>query len=223
MRFQSILAAAVSLLGVAHAAPSLAPRDDIPKDMKPSDDVWRLTQVGQSTRTPQYAAIKDKEIKEIKDLYLEASKAFNFIKVQDNILTSDTKSALVAAYYNPKDKTVSVGTIPRQRDVRDDMLNGNTGKVWQAHHKKENLGNTLHAEDLAYFWNERENPIDLDGKDPKDYKYGKDEEGSAMVAVWGVKGSNSEAVKEAAGRPWEQCGTCSKLAKSLGVYMKAPK
>jgi hypothetical protein len=98
MRFQSILAAAVSLLGVAHSAPSLAPRDDIPKDMKPSDDVWRLTQVGQSTRTPQYAAIKDKEIKEIKDLYLEASKAFNFIKVQDNILTSDTKSALVAAY-----------------------------------------------------------------------------------------------------------------------------
>lgn len=221
MRFQSILAAAISLLGVAHAAPSLAPRDDIPKDMKGSDEVWRLTQVGQSTRTPQYAAIKDKEIDNIKDLYFEASKAFNFIREQDNILTSETKSALVAAYYNPNDKTISVGTIPRQKEVRDSMLNGNDGKVWQAHRKS--LGNSLHAEDLAYFWNERENPINLDGKDPKDYKYGKDEEGSAMVAVWGVKGSNAEDVKTAPGRPYEQCGECSKLAKSLGVYMKAPK
>lgn len=223
MRFQSIFAAAVSLLGVAHAAPSLAPRDDIPKDMKGSDEVWRLSQIGQSTRTPQYAAIKDQEIKEIKDLYFEASKAFNFIKQQDNILTSETKSALVAAYYNPRDKTVSVGTIPRQKEVRDGMLNGNDGQVWQAHHKKENLRDSLHAEDLAYFWNERENPIKLDGEDPKDYKYGKDEEGSAMIAVWGVKGSNSEDVKTAAGRPYEQCGNCAKLAKSLGVYMQAPK
>lgn len=223
MRFDSILTAAVSLMGVAHAAPSLAPRDDIPKDMKGSDEIWQLTQVGQSTQTPQYAAIKDQEVDNIKDLYWEASKAFNFIKVQDNILTSDTKSALVAAYYNPKDKTISVGTIPRQRDVRDDMLKGKTGQVWQAHHKKENLGNSLHAEDLAYFWNERESPIKLDGQDPKDYKYGKNEEGSAMVAVWGVKGSSSEAVKTASGRPYEQCGSCSKLAKSLGVYMQAPK
>jgi hypothetical protein len=80
----------------------------------------------------------------------------------------------------------------------------------------------VHAEDLAYVYNEMQNPIHLGDTKPKDYKCGDGTDGNSMVAVWGVKGLNANDVKEAKGDPWAQCNACSKTAESLGVYMEPP-
>jgi hypothetical protein len=225
MRFQSIFAAATFFLEVAYSAPSefVARAGDIHQGMPSSDKVIEMQKVGDGNYQRQWAAFYEAPedgLAGIKDLYIVASGAFNWVRKQTNCL-SGGGNALLAAYFDKRTNDIVLATIPREDIVRDELINGGHAPVWKAHWKKVS-GRDVHAEDLAYVYNEMHSPIDPGGTTPEDYKYGDGTEGDSMVAVWGVKGSNVNDVKEVKGDPWAQCDPCGRTAESLGVYIEPP-
>lgn len=222
MRFSTAIAFAAGLLGLAQAAPALEPR--IPKNMKASKDEWKMERVSGSTaNAPVWVA--DKKVgpmDNIEALYTEANKAFNWVRKQDNALTS-ANNLLVAAFYDKTSETIFASTIPRG-PWQDAMLNNEQyGKIWRAHYKdihKERAD----AEDGAYFWSEVQKKTQpAAGKKILDHVYGDGQKKAAKVAVWGVYGSTKDKVKKAAGTPIASCAGCKTLAKKLGVYLEDPK
>ncbi|KAK7990911.1 hypothetical protein PG990_015191 [Apiospora arundinis] len=222
MRFSTAIAFAAGLLGLASAAPGLEPR--IPKNMKPSKDEWKMDKAsGSSATAPVWVANKKVgPMDNIEALYTEASKAFNWVKKQNNALTSKN-NLLVAAFYDKSSESIFASTIPRG-SWEDLMHNdGKHGKIWRAHYqdiRKERAD----AEDSAYFWSEVQKNTQPDpSKKILDYVYGDGQKKAAKVAVWGVYSSDKVKVKKEAGTPIASCDGCKQLAKKLGVYYEDPK
>lgn len=238
MRLQSILASAAAFFAAtatcaAYVKPQsgLEARDErVPEGMEPSDDIWEMHESSASdSRYPTWVATRHVgEIREIKDLYLEASKAFHWVKGRQNALTS-TGTVLVAAFYDAGKQTVYASTIPRGNYLGFMRRTENhDAPVWKAHydkvHEGEDLQNSrIDAEDGAYFLREVEAPNNIgSGEDPLDFKYGQGDSKGSKIAVWGVKNSDPHKVRSEPGKPIAQCEQCNRLAKELAVYTKAP-
>ncbi|KAH9904284.1 hypothetical protein F4778DRAFT_57933 [Xylariomycetidae sp. FL2044] len=162
------------------------------------------------------------DMEDLETLYIEASKAFNWVKKQKNAVTG-TNTLLVAAFYDQKSKSIYASTIPRGGFRTEMVKNKNVGVIWHAHHddvkkKKKDLG--YHAEDAAYMWKEYTNPENV--QDPLAFKYGQSQPQGSKIAVWGAYGS-PDAIKKATGQPIASCRGCKMMATSLGVYFEDPK
>ncbi|KAK9412876.1 putative Class V protein [Seiridium unicorne] len=165
----------------------------------------------------------------IEDLYRFANSLFNWVRTQKNCLTKDG-TLLVAAVYDHTSKTVYSSTIPRGRRAQD-ILNkaSDFAPIWWHRAKqwpaiaggwKAQFGPFLpqvpvHAEDGAYYLLEKEIITDprkanklppLTEQELDNAHYSTDSsKDDVMVAVWGVYGSNSDAIKTEKGRPIDLC------------------
>jgi hypothetical protein len=101
---------------VAYSAPSefVARAGDIHQGMPGSDQMIELQKVGDSNYQRQWAGFyraPEDGLADIKDLYMVASGAFNWVKKQTNCL-SGGGNALVAAYFDKRTTTLSPSPSP---------------------------------------------------------------------------------------------------------------
>ncbi|KAK8022295.1 hypothetical protein PG993_013062 [Apiospora rasikravindrae] len=225
MRFTNIIALAAGLLGLAQAAPApgleLEPR--IPKNMKPTKDEWKMDKAPNSSpSSPVWVAHKKTGVIDgIEKLYVEANKAFNWVRKQDNALTG-ANNLLVAAYYDKSTESVYASTIPRG-NWQDLMLNDKKhGLIWRAHYQHIKKARA-DAEDGAYFWMETSKNTQPNKDVPiLEQIYGNGQKKGPKIAVWGVYGSSKDKVKKETGTPVASCDGCKQMAKELGVYYEDP-
>jgi hypothetical protein len=177
---------------------------------------------GSDPRNPIWVADRDYgEMDNIQDLYLEASKGFNWVKQQENCLTSGG-NLLVAAYYDENTRGLYLSTIPRSTWYNLMLEDKNVGQIWRAHFEEQGKKD-VHAEDGAYFWREvKKNITPPEGTSPLDIFYGKNSRRGSKVAVWGETGSDATRIRTARGRPIPQCDECASFAEHMGVYIEPP-
>ncbi|KAM0811706.1 hypothetical protein AB5N19_12062 [Seiridium cardinale] len=199
--------------------------------MPPINDVRKmeLWEIGYPSWFAKHS-VNENEQWFIEDLYRFANSLFNWVRMQDRCLTQDGGNLVVAAVYDHTSKTIYSSTILRGIRAQDMRNKGSDfAPIWWHRAKqwpaiaggwKAQFGPfypqvPVHAEDGAYYLLEKESITDPrkanklpppTEQELNNAHYSTDSsKDDVMVAVWGVYGSNSDAIKTEKGRPIDLC------------------
>ncbi|CAH0036487.1 unnamed protein product [Clonostachys rhizophaga] len=151
---------------------------------------------------------------DLRRLYGEASRAFNWVKTQPQPFTGPG-NLVVAAFYDHKLHKIFLSTILRGKYL--DMIDKEGGDalapLWAKWRQKIGDGD---AEDGAFYYRESSfRPNIRAGFNYGDPVTGKP--AGSMIVAWGASGLKLDNVRKAGGKPWKLCEDCAAVSYALGV------
>lgn len=235
MRLLSYILLLASLLGAVSPAPTLTTDVEVRSLSLEArqDQPIPMDSQGQYHNTRWTGVVQNADASNLNDLYKYARRGFNWLRQQEYAFNKNTKACLVAALYDPRTRTVYMSTPPRLNSPPNLRDNPDIALVWRAKWKAHQTNGNTHAEDGAYVLMETENSFN-GAATRYEYPIGQDktQEGSFMVAVYGVKWTGKEGSYTDLRGKFEEtdedgkvpfCDYCDKIAQELLVFNDYPK